>query len=302
LGEIKAFAESCLAQVYLAAGRLREAVEVGECALASFESLGNLWWASRTLWHLAQGAIYLGEWDASLSYCRRSLAHGTTLSDLRLKVVGLYRTGSAYIHQGDIERGLSYCDEALALKPIPYDVAMAKVFRGYGQIKTGRLDSGIADLREAIAWLESSHLSHVRLAPALRLAEGYLLSGENATARALVDDVLSSSRENGYRYLAGLAHRLKAECLANESPEIATQHVAEAEQIFKTTDARNDLARSLVTHAKLCQSRGSFVEARGLLEEAAAIFDALGTIDEPGRVRAALAAVPRANGEAARVK
>ena len=302
LGEIKAFAESCLAQVYLSAGRLREAVEVGERALASFESLGNLWWASRTLWHLAQGTIYLGEWDASLSYCRRSLAHGTTLNDLRLKVVGLYRTGSAYIHQGDIERGLSYCDKALALKPIPYDVAMAKVFRGYGQIKAGRLDIGIADLSEAIAWLDSSHLSHVRLAPALRLAEGYLLSGENAAARALIDDVLSSSRENGYCYLEGLAHRLKAECLATESPKLAIQHVAEAEQIFKATGARNDLARSLVTHAKLCKKRGNFAEAQGLLEEAVAIFEALGTIDEPAQVRAALAALPGADGEAAKTE
>src|SRR6266446_1102953 len=72
----------------------------------------------------------------------------------RFKVLGLYRTGSAHIQQGDIECGLLYCDEALALEPIPYDVAMAKVFRGYGQIKAGRLDAGIAELREAIDWLD----------------------------------------------------------------------------------------------------------------------------------------------------
>jgi tetratricopeptide (TPR) repeat protein len=291
--ELDGFIASCAAQAYAVAGELRAAIEAGDRAVAIFEARDNLWWASRTLWHVAQAAIYLGEWDASLSYCSRALAHGTTLNDLRLKVVGLYRTGSAYIQQGDIERGLRYCDEALALKPLPYDVAMAKVFRGYGQIKAGRLDAGIAELGEATAWLDRSRLSHVRMAPALRLAEGYLRRGKYAAARALIDDVLSSSRAAGYRFLEGLANRLMADCLAVEAPVVAMQHVADAQRILKAIDARNDLAKTLVTHARLSQSGGDFAAARGLLEEAGSIFETLGTLDEPARVRAALTALDR---------
>jgi class 3 adenylate cyclase/tetratricopeptide (TPR) repeat protein/ribosomal protein L40E len=291
--ELEGFIASCAAQAYVVAGELRAAIEAGDRAVAIFEARGDLWWASRTLWHLAQAAIYLGDWNASLSYCGRALAHGDTLNDLRLKVGGLYRTGSAYILQGDIERGLRYCDEALALGPIPYDVAMAKVFRGYGQIRAARLDSGIADLQEAISWFERSGLFHVRVAPALRLAEGYLLRGDVAAARALIDEVLSTCRSKGFRYVQGLAERLMAECLAAEFPATAMQHIADAQRIFKTADARNDLAKSLMTHAKLCQSRGEIGTARGLLEEAGAIFDALETIDEPARVTAALAALER---------
>jgi len=292
LDDLDGFIASCAAQAYVVAGDLRAAIQAGDRAVVIFELRENLWWASRTLWHLAQAAIYLGEWDASLSYCARALAHGTTLNDLRLRAVGLYRTGSAYIHQGDIEHGLRYCDEALALKPIPYDVAMAKVFRGYGKIKAGRLDAGIAELREAIDWLDQSRLFHVRLAPALRLAEGYLRRGEVAAARALISEVLSRSRESGYRYLEGLADHLMAECLAN-APVEALQHVNDAQRIFETIDARNDLAKTLVTHARLCQGLGNFAEARGFLEEAGGIFDTLGTLDEPGRVRAALTALDR---------
>ena len=76
LDEVRAFAESCLAQVYLTAGRLREAIEAGERALASFEALGNLWWAVRTISHLSPAAIALGEWDRSLKYCRRAIEYG----------------------------------------------------------------------------------------------------------------------------------------------------------------------------------------------------------------------------------
>src|SRR5260370_11439769 len=108
LDEIKAFAESCLAQIYLITGRLREAIEAGERALARFESLGNLWWACRTIWHLNPAAMALGEWNASLNYCHRALEHGATLEDLRIKVVGLWRMGATYVYQGDCKQALQY--------------------------------------------------------------------------------------------------------------------------------------------------------------------------------------------------
>jgi tetratricopeptide (TPR) repeat protein len=289
--DLEGFIYSCAVQAYVVAGELRAAIVAGDRAVAILEAQGNLWWAGRTLWNTAQAAIYLGEWEASLAYCRRVLAHATTLDDPRLKVVGLYRIGSAHIHQGDIERGLRYCDEALALNPLPYDVAMAKVFHGYGEIRAGRLDAGIAELTEAIAWFDRSRLHHVRVTPALRLAEGYLSRGELGTARALIDNVLTTSRAKGYRYVEGLAHRLLAECLAFESSAVATQHVTDAHRIFEAVDAQNDLAKTLVTRAKLSQSNP--VEARRLLNDAMAIFEALGTTDEPGRVSAALAALDR---------
>jgi class 3 adenylate cyclase/tetratricopeptide (TPR) repeat protein len=296
--DLEGFIYSCAVQAYVVAGELRAAIEAGDRGVAILEAQDNLWWASRALFNTAQAAIYLGEWEASLAYCRRVLAHATTLDDPRLKVVGLYRIGSAHIHRGDIERGLRCCDEALSLNPLPYDVAMAKVFRGYGRIRAGRPDAGIADLTEAIAWFDQSRLHHVRVTPALRLAEGYLLRGELGTARVLIDDVLTTSRAKGYRYVEGLAHRLLAECLAQESPTVAAEHVDAAQQIFISTDARNDLAKALVTRAGLCQSRGDIAEARELLEEAAAIFGRLGTFDEPARVKSAMAALDKRSRDA----
>jgi len=289
--DIEGFIYSCAVQAYVFAGELRAAIVAGDRAVPILEAQGNLWWASRTLWNTAQAAIYLGEWEAGLVYCRRVLAHATTLDDRRVKIVGLYRLGSVHIFQGDIEHGLRCCEEALTLNPPPFDVAMAKVFHGYGEIKAGRLDAGIAELTEAVSWFDQSRLYHVRVTPALRLAEGYLSRGEIGTARAMIDDVLTTSRAKGYRYVEGLAHRLLAECLAGESPVVALQHVTEAQRIFEAVGARNDLAQTLVTRAKL--SQGNPVEARGLLEDAAAIFRTVGTLGEPARVSAALAALDR---------
>ena len=82
----------------------------GERALASFEARGNIWWACRTLWQLNTAALYLGDWERSLEYCRRSLAHGQALGDLRLRAAGWWRTGSTHIQRGDVAAGLECCE------------------------------------------------------------------------------------------------------------------------------------------------------------------------------------------------
>jgi tetratricopeptide (TPR) repeat protein len=287
LDQVKAVAESCLAQIYLIAGRLREAIEAGERALASFEDLGDLWWACRTIWHLHPAAMALGEWEASLNYCRRALEHGETLKDLRIKVVGLWRTGAVHVHQGDAKPGVGYCNEALALGALPFDAAMAKAVRGYGEIKEGRLDAGIADLEEAVAWFASLRLRYTYARYAVWLAEGHLRRGDRTAARDLIEDVLRTTRTTGYLHLEGVACWLMGECLAPESPAAAEPHVEKAIEILQRIGARNDLARAMVTRAALRQAAGDIATAQQLLDEAEAIFRALGTIDEPDRVKAA---------------
>jgi class 3 adenylate cyclase/tetratricopeptide (TPR) repeat protein len=293
LDGIKAFAESCLAQIYLFTGRLREAIETGERALASFESLGDLWWACRTIWHLNPAAMALGEWNASLSYCRRALEYGAALEDLRIKVVGLWRMGATYVYQGDAKRAVQCCDEALALGALPFDAAMAKAVRGYGKIKLGLVDSGIADLSEAVTWFANSRLRYTHARYSLLLVEGHLRRGDRAVARPLIESLIETSRTLGYLHFEGTACWLMGECLAPEAPAAAEPYIESAIGILERIGARNDLARAMVTHAALCQAAGDPAAARELLDRAHAIFRELGTLDEPARVEAARAALDR---------
>ena len=291
LEEIEAFAESCLAQVYAISGRLREAVEAGERAVASFEARGNPWWAALTLWHLTGAANYLGDWEASLGYNRRGLEHGMTLDDVRLKAVSWSRMGLAYIHQGDIERGLDCCNEALALAPIPRDAAWARVVIGYGKIKGGRVDEGIEELSEALAWFEGSRMRFTQIIGMAWLAEGHLRRGDRVSARALVDQLLATCRATGYVHYEGRACWLMSECLAAETPAAAEDYVVSAMRIFERVGARNDLARAMVTRAALRQGVGDVATARQLLDHAYSIFQALGTLDETAHAEAARASL-----------
>jgi class 3 adenylate cyclase/tetratricopeptide (TPR) repeat protein len=289
LTEINAISESCLAQVYMIAGRFHQALEAGERALAFFEARGNRWWAGRTLWHLTAVANYLGDWPASLNYCRRGIEHGVALQDLRLKVVGWTRLGLAHIQQGDIERGLECCNEALGLAPLPRDAAWARVILGYGKIKSGRLDEGIAELSEGLAWFESSHMRWTHTIGAVWLAEGHLRRGDRANARPLIERVLATCRATGYLHYEGRACWLMGEYLAADAPAVAEENVETAMRIFESVGARNDLAKAMVTRAALRRRAGDTATARKLLEAANGIFHTLGTHGEFARVDTALA-------------
>jgi class 3 adenylate cyclase/tetratricopeptide (TPR) repeat protein len=293
LDEIKAFAESCLAQIYLFTGRLHEAIEVGERALNTFEGLGNLWWACRTIWHLNPAAMALGEWDTSFDYCRRALKYGEVLEDLRIRVVGTWRMGATCVYQGDCEQGVRYCDEALALGALPFDAAMAKAVRGYGKIKLGEVDSGIADLSDSLTWFEKSRLRYTFARYSLLLAEGLLRRGDRTLAQSLIEGLLETSRSLGYLHVEGTATWLMAEYLASEAPSSAEPYAEKAMKILERIGARNDLARAMVTRAALRQATGDISTARALLDEAHAIFEGLASLDEPARVEAALAAIDR---------
>ena len=191
------------------------------------------------------------------------------------------------------ERGIKCCNEALALRPLPYDAATAKWARGYGEIKAGEIDAGIADLNEAVAWLESSHLSYPRRRVGLYLAEGHLRRGDRAAARSLVESILEQSRAVGYLHLEGVACWLMGECVAPDDPAAAEPYVETAMEILGRIGARNELARATVTRAALRQTAGDLTTAHQLLDQARAMFRVLGTLDEPARVEAARAALGR---------
>jgi class 3 adenylate cyclase/tetratricopeptide (TPR) repeat protein len=293
LAELRAHAESCLAQAYLFAGDLRGALEVGERARATFETLGNAWWASRTLFHLAPAANACGQWERSLAYCRQLLQYGLAADDLRLKAIGWWRTASAHLYRGAPDDALRCCEQALALNPTPFDATMLQAMQGYALVKVGKLDEGIPPLGQAVAWLQRSQFHYTRSVIALWLADAHLRRDDTARARELSTEVLTASRTVGYRHLEGVALRVLGEALLTTEPLTAGENLESARRILEAVGAQNDLAKTLVAQATLEEASGAREAARRLLEAALGIFDGLGTLDEPARVRSRISALGR---------
>ena len=288
LDDMRAFAECCLAQVYVVVGRLREAADTGARALAFFEAQGNVWWACRTLWILSTACNAIGEWERGFGYCRQALGHGQEVNDLRLKIVGWYRTGSTHTLRGDPEAAVPCFDEALKFSPIPFDAALTRAFKGFALVKAGATEEGLALLGAALAWLEQAHIPYTSSYVSACLAESHLRAGDRANARAVAETLLDTSRKLGYRHLEGWAERLLGECTSDDDPRGAETHLERAAETLEQVGAQNELAKTLTALARLRIEGGDPATARRLLERALPIFEALGTLDGPDHARALL--------------
>jgi DNA-binding NtrC family response regulator/tetratricopeptide (TPR) repeat protein len=289
--DMRAFVDCCLSQVYLAAADLEEALSAGERALATFEARGNLWWGCRALWALTSAANAVGDWERSLRYCQRGLEYAQALNDVRLKVIAWWRMGWAHIRRGDPAAGLRCCEEGSALSPSPFDAAMVQGTRGHGLVRLGEVGRGTAELAEAVAWLDRSSMRFSRTSFAVWLGEAYFLHGERSRARVLLEEVLASCLELGYRGLEGVSRRLLAQVLATDDPAAAGAQLEAAARILDPAGARDELAKAWVAQAGLRLAAGDRAGARDLLKRALGVFEALGSLDEPPRVRAALASL-----------
>jgi tetratricopeptide (TPR) repeat protein len=211
------------------------------------------------------------------------------VDDLRLKVSALLRMGLTHIQKGEISAGLRRCEEAQALSPTPYDAAAMRGIRAHGLIKEGRLNEGIGELKDVLDWYARSNLRFTRYQFMLWLGEAYLAAGELELARSAAEEVRAASAETGYRHLEALARRLLGEALLPTDTSAASEHIGHAVETLRQSGARNHLARALVGEAALRRRLGDAAGARAALEESLAIFEEVGTLGEPGRVREALA-------------
>jgi DNA-binding NtrC family response regulator/tetratricopeptide (TPR) repeat protein len=289
---LRPFADCCLTQAYALAGDLRAAMSAGERALSQFEARGDVWWACRTMWILSHAANALGEWARSLSYCERALHHGEAANDLRLKVVAWSRMAASQVQRGDAKAALASCDAATRLGPTPFDVANLDAVRGYALVKAGDAPAGLRLLHEAVQWFAGTHLLYNRSTCSGWLAESLVRSGDREAGRQMAAALLATSESVGYRHVQGVALRVLGEGLLPEEADAAAHHLQQARAIFEQIEARNDLGKTLVAEAAVHAARGEPGRARRLLEEAGRIFAALGTTDEPDRVRAALGTLP----------
>jgi tetratricopeptide (TPR) repeat protein len=167
------------------------------------------------------------------------------------------------------------------------------VVRGYGKIKTGHVDEGVGELKEGLAWFESSQMRWTQVIGAAWLAEGYLRQGNYTSARTLVAELLATSQRSGYRHYEGRACWLMSEYLAVKGCPSAEEYVETAIRILESVGAKSDLAKAMITWAALRQRAGDTATARRLLEQAAAISQTLGTLDELARTAAVLATLDR---------
>jgi tetratricopeptide (TPR) repeat protein len=124
----------------------------------------------------------------------------------------------------------------------------------------------------------------------LLLGEGHWLAGEYELAGQILEGLLEIAEQHGVRRVIGPAHRLLGEIALETNPSqveepLAALHFEKSIAILQETKAENELALAYAGYGRLNKQQGKVTEAREYLTKALEIFERLGTLLEPDKVR-----------------
>jgi tetratricopeptide (TPR) repeat protein len=97
----------------------------------------------------------------------------------------------------------------------------------------------------------------------------------------------------GERYEIGHAHFLLGETSGETHPDQAAAHFDKSIAILQEIKAENALAMAYAGYGRLHKQQGNAEQGREYLTDALEIFERLGTLIEPDKVREELAALPQ---------
>ena len=121
------------------------------------------------------------------------------------------------------------------------------------------------------------------------LGEGYWLAGEDDKAMQTLEKGLKIAERCGARYYSAFAQRLLGEIALKTNPAQAVPHFEKSIAVFQDIKAENELALSFAGYGRCYKLKGQIAQALEYLTKALKIFERLGTLIEPDKVRKELA-------------
>jgi DNA-binding NtrC family response regulator/tetratricopeptide (TPR) repeat protein len=250
-------------------GRLHQSVAEGRQAVAILEGTAERWWLGLAHWGVAFGLGFLGDFRPALEAAARADALGHAIGDPRLETYAAWTTGWLQAALGDLEAALAACRRSLERSPDPVNTADAMSFLGHVLLESGAVGDAIPLLEQSVRqWTEFQH-TPMRAWFTTVLADAYLAGGEPDRARPAATRGLELARDAAFPYGVGLAGRTLARIARSGGQlDEAARLAAGALETFRGIEARYEEARTHLELAAIAAARGEPTAARAQLAEA----------------------------------
>jgi class 3 adenylate cyclase/tetratricopeptide (TPR) repeat protein len=265
-----------------------------EDVLRTMEHQFNLLFHTYALSAASRAYGCLGRWDEAVEEAQKALSVAEEFLDNSLISWSAWNLSIAYTWKGDLARALEYGELAAQKAPTPVDKAWAQRSLGWTWCRSGDTTRGIELLTTVLPIFRAGRFITGEIPLTCFLGEGYWLAGEDEKARQMLEEGLEMAQRDGVRYELGFAHRLLGEISLKTSPAQAAPHYEKSIAIFQEIKAKNELAMAYAGYGRLHKTQGEIALAREYLSKALEIFERLGTLIEPEKVREILAELPEA--------
>jgi len=286
------YAYAWLEWSHLYRGHFDRVLALKEELLRVMEQRFNLRWYVRGLIAVPRAYICLGCWDKAVEEAEKALKVAEESSDDGLVTFAAWTLSMAYTWKGDLGRAVEYGEQAFQKAVRPADKAWAQRGLGWALCRAGEANRGIELLVAALAIVRPSGHMPTEITTTCILGAAYWLAGEDDKARQTLEEALEIAERCGARYYAGFAQRLLGEIALKTNPAQGASHFEKSIAVLQEIKAENELALAYAGYGRLHKQKDQIAQAREYLTKALEIFERLGTLIEPDKVREELTGLP----------
>ncbi len=267
-----------------------QALSLTEASLRITEKISNPRATVRASWIASVVLARMGRFDEAIAFGRKALA----VEEHEPVMWGWGEAALSYTYtlKRDPVRAIELGERALGKAQTLWSRALIQHIFGHALCYAGRTGEGIELLTRLLQLSRAMDLAGFEITVSLYVAEGYWLAGEYGKGRQSAEDLLKMAEPCGERYEIGQAYFLMGETKGGSDPDRAATHFAESIAVFQEIKAENALAMAYAGFGRLHKRRDKNAEARDYLTRALEIFERLGTLIEPDKVRRELGDLP----------
>ena len=273
---------------HLYRGNYNIVLTLKEQALRKMEQRFNLRWYIRALSAASRACAHLGRWDEAMETAQKALNSAEDFSNNSLISFAAWNLSIACTWKGDLDRGIEYGELAVQKAQTPYNKAFGQRGLAWAWCRSGETGRGV-ELLAALLPIFRGRFMPSEIPHTCYLGEGHWLDGEDDKARQTLEKVLEIADPCGARYYAGFAQRLLGEIALKAKPAQAVPHFEKSIAVFREIKAENELAMAYTGYGRYHKKQGGIAQAREYLTKALEIFERLGTLIEPYKIREELA-------------
>jgi tetratricopeptide (TPR) repeat protein len=241
---------------------------------------------------------YLGRWEEALKESQKGLKVAEEFSNNSLISHATWAFSMAYTGKGDLSQAIKYGELAVEKAPTPADKIWAQCFLAWARCRAGEPHRGVEDLTMAISIQRAGGFKVGEIFFSVYLGEGYWLAGEYDKATKTLQEVLKLTESCEMKWIIGMAERILGQIALETNPKqveepLAAPHFERSIALAQEINAENELALAYAGYGRLHKQQGDVARAREYLTKALEIFERLGTLIEPDKVRKELAELPK---------
>jgi tetratricopeptide (TPR) repeat protein len=240
----------------------------------------------------SRACSYLGRWDEAVEESKKALSVAEEFSDNSSISWSASNLSIAYTSKGDLARAVECGELAVQKAPTPADKALAQRSLGWAWCRAGEPNKGMNLLTDVLPVFRAGRFIAAEIILLCFIGEGYFLAGDDDKAGQTLEGSLEIADRCKARYFVGFAHRLLGEIALKNNPSQAAPHFEHSIAVLREIKAENELALAYAGYGRLHKQQGRIAQARENLMKALEIFERLGTLLEPDKVREELAQLP----------